>query len=327
MPPLSSFRPALRAAHTRRAPGRRCCPSPTSRCRPTSSTARVYVDGERLPGRCTHDRRADRGPPRAARASSGSACTSRPRSRSPASRTSSGSTSSPSRTPCTPTSGPSSSATTTRCSWCSRPSATAPESRVDASEVVETGEVMVFLGRDFVITVRHGDHSRPARRAPARWRPTPSSSRWARPPCCTRSRTTSSTAIWPSPRRSRTTSTSWSARSSTPPLRAGRRADLRDEARGARAAAGGGAAGGPLRKLTEGYSSLVPHEVRSYFRDVDDHLVHRRRAHRLVRRAAHHARRRGPGQDHDAAERRHAQDHRLGGDPVGARPRWPGSTA
>jgi len=31
--------------------------------------------------------------------------------------------------------------------------------------------------------------------------------------------------------------------------------------------------GPPVRKLTEGYSSLVPHEVRSYFRDVDDHLV------------------------------------------------------
>ena len=31
--------------------------------------------------------------------------------------------------------------------------------------------------------------------------------------------------------------------------------------------------GGPLRKLTEGYSALVPHDVRSYFRDVDDHLV------------------------------------------------------
>jgi magnesium transporter len=29
---------------------------------------------------------------------------------------------------------------------------------------------------------------------------------------------------------------------------------------------------GPLRKLTEGYSSLVAHDVRSYFRDVDDHL-------------------------------------------------------
>jgi magnesium transporter len=29
----------------------------------------------------------------------------------------------------------------------------------------------------------------------------------------------------------------------------------------------------PLRRLTEGYSPLVPTEVRSYFRDVDDHLV------------------------------------------------------
>jgi magnesium transporter len=28
----------------------------------------------------------------------------------------------------------------------------------DGSEIVETGEVMVFLGRDFVITVRHGEH-------------------------------------------------------------------------------------------------------------------------------------------------------------------------
>ena len=28
-----------------------------------------------------------------------------------------------------------------------------------------------------------------------------------------------------------------------------------------------------MRKLTEGYSALVPHDVRSYFRNVDDHLV------------------------------------------------------
>jgi magnesium transporter len=28
----------------------------------------------------------------------------------------------------------------------------------DDSEIVETGEIMVFLGRDFVITVRHGEH-------------------------------------------------------------------------------------------------------------------------------------------------------------------------
>ncbi|GAB2929275.1 magnesium/cobalt transporter CorA [Rhodococcus aerolatus] len=35
----------------------------------------------------------------------------------------------------------------------------AHESIATAKEIVETGEVMVFLGRDFVVTVRHGDHS------------------------------------------------------------------------------------------------------------------------------------------------------------------------
>ena len=67
--------------------------------------------------------------------------------------------------------------------------------------------------------------------------------------------------------------------------------------------------GGPLRKLTEGYSSLVPHEVRSYFRDVDDHLVTVTERIAVVQRAAHHARRRRAREDHDAAEQRHAQDH------------------
>ncbi|MGV9824557.1 MULTISPECIES: magnesium and cobalt transport protein CorA [unclassified Gordonia (in: high G+C Gram-positive bacteria)] len=33
------------------------------------------------------------------------------------------------------------------------------ESMEKASEVVETGEIMVFTGSDFVITVRHGDHT------------------------------------------------------------------------------------------------------------------------------------------------------------------------
>jgi magnesium transporter len=33
------------------------------------------------------------------------------------------------------------------------------ESPTTANEIVETGELMVFLGRDFVITVRHGNHS------------------------------------------------------------------------------------------------------------------------------------------------------------------------
>ena len=76
--------------------------------------------------------------------------------------------------------------------------------------------------------------------------------------------------------------------------------------------------GPPVRKLTEGYSSLVPHEVRSYFRDVDDHLV------TVTDRVA------GFNEllttlvdavlakiDH-AAEQRHAQDHRVRGDDLGA---------
>jgi magnesium transporter len=33
------------------------------------------------------------------------------------------------------------------------------ESPTTANEIVETGELMVFLGKDFVITVRHGNHS------------------------------------------------------------------------------------------------------------------------------------------------------------------------
>lgn len=33
------------------------------------------------------------------------------------------------------------------------------ESISTAHEIVETGEIMIFVGRDFVVTVRHGDHS------------------------------------------------------------------------------------------------------------------------------------------------------------------------
>jgi len=33
------------------------------------------------------------------------------------------------------------------------------ESPTTANEIVETGEIMAFLGKDFVVTVRHGQHS------------------------------------------------------------------------------------------------------------------------------------------------------------------------
>ena len=76
-----------------------------------------------------------------------------------------------------------------------------------ATEIVETGEVMVFVGPDFVVTVRHGDHcGLHDVRAQAGGRPRAARAR-ARPPCCTRSPTTSSTSTSPSPTRSRRTST------------------------------------------------------------------------------------------------------------------------
>lgn len=33
------------------------------------------------------------------------------------------------------------------------------ESAIQARQIVETGEIMIFVGKDFVITVRHGEHS------------------------------------------------------------------------------------------------------------------------------------------------------------------------
>src|SRR5262249_33675320 len=35
----------------------------------------------------------------------------------------------------------------------------ANEAPTAANEIVETGEIMAFLGRDFIVTVRHGQHS------------------------------------------------------------------------------------------------------------------------------------------------------------------------
>ena len=85
--------------------------------------------------------------------------------------------------------------------------------------------------------------------------------------------------------------------------------------------------GPPLRKLTEGYSSLVPHEVRSYFRDVDDHLV------TVTERVAGFNELLTTLVDAvlakitHAAEQRHAQDHRVRGDHLGAHDDRRASTA
>jgi magnesium transporter len=139
-------------------------------------------------------------------------------------------------------------------------------------EIVETGEVMVFLGPDFVITVRHGDHSslRDVRRAlegdPEQLALGPAAVLHAIADHVVDSYLDVTTAIEDdieemetqifAPRSSPDSEQIYVMKREVLELR---RAVVPLSA--------------PVRKLTEGYSSLVPHDVRSYFRDVDDHLV------------------------------------------------------
>ena len=61
-----------------------------------------------------------------------------------------------------------------------------------ARQIVETGEIMVFVGKDFVVTVRHGEHgglSEVRKRMDA----DPEQLRWDRTRSCTPSPTTWST--------------------------------------------------------------------------------------------------------------------------------------
>ena len=119
------------------------------------SCARIPRDDRRLrrlrPG-VRHDGAAGSRAVTATTGSSGSGCTSRPRRSSTRSAASSTCTSWPWRTRSTPISGPSSSCTARRSSSCSRRPAT-----WTATEVVEFGEILIFLGDGFIVTVRHGE--------------------------------------------------------------------------------------------------------------------------------------------------------------------------
>lgn len=140
-----------------------------------------------------------------------------------------------------------------------------------ASEVVETGEIMIFTGPDFVITVRHGDHTHLRDCADA-WRLVPNASPWARPRSCTPSPTSSSTATSRSARRWRPT---FSPSSSVfgnkkrwldiEPVYL-----LKREVLGLRRAVT--PLTNPLSRLTSN-NPLVPKEIRRYLRDVADHLT------------------------------------------------------
>jgi magnesium transporter len=139
-------------------------------------------------------------------------------------------------------------------------------------EIVETGEVMVFLGPDFVITVRHGDHSglhdvrRKLEADPEQLALGPAAVLHAVADRIVDSYLAVTEQIEDDidemerevfePRSDIDSEQIYVFKREVLELR--------------RAVA---PLSVPVRKLTEGYSSLVPHEVRSYFRDVDDHLV------------------------------------------------------
>jgi magnesium transporter len=142
----------------------------------------------------------------------------------------------------------------------------------NAQEVVETGEVMVFLGRDFVISVRHGDHSglhdvrRRLEADPEQLALGPAAVLHAIADHVVDGYLAVTEAIEDdiddlerevfTPRAAPDSERIYAMKREVLELR---RAVV--------------PLGGPVRKLTEGYSALVPHDVRSYFRNVDDHLV------------------------------------------------------
>lgn len=141
-----------------------------------------------------------------------------------------------------------------------------------ASELVETGEVMAFVGHDFVVTVRHGNHSGlhevrvRLENDPEHLALGPAVVLHAIADHVVDTYIEVTDAIEDDidrmegevfePRSSVDSEQIYVMKREVLELR---RAVM--------------PLGPPLRRLAEGYSSLVPHEVRSYFRDVDDHLT------------------------------------------------------
>ena len=141
-----------------------------------------------------------------------------------------------------------------------------------ANEIVESGELMCFVGKDFVVTVRHGQHSglRRVRRMlegdPEHLAQGPAVVLHAVADHIVDAYLDVSAAV-------EGDLDTIEAEVFAPHSELG--ADqiylMKREVLELRRAVAPLVA--PLRRLTEGYSPMIPTEVRSYFRDVDDHLV------------------------------------------------------
>jgi magnesium transporter len=146
------------------------------------------------------------------------------------------------------------------------------ESPTTANEIVESGEIMAFLGRDFIVTVRHGEHSG-LRDLRAGLEAVPE--RLALGPAVVLHGIADLVvdhyvAVSEAFQRDvdQVESLVFAPGS---PVGAEQMYVMKREILELRRAVAPLAT--PLRRLGEGYTPLVPEEVRSYFRDVDDHLT------------------------------------------------------
>ncbi|SMD22206.1 magnesium/cobalt transporter CorA [Lentzea albidocapillata] len=146
------------------------------------------------------------------------------------------------------------------------------ESPDTANEIVESGEIMVFLGKDFVITVRHGNHSGLSKL------------RHEMEDDAERLEVGSSAVLHAIAdhvvdnyldvtARIEADIDTMEERIFAPRSRVSAdqiymfKREVLELRRAVMPLAN------PLRRLAEGYTPLIPEQVRSYFRDVDDHLT------------------------------------------------------
>jgi magnesium transporter len=140
------------------------------------------------------------------------------------------------------------------------------------NEIVETGELMAFLGHDFIVTVRHGNHSGLATlrneldQAPDRLTVGPAAVLHAIADRVVDSYLEVTEKFENDIEEMEGRIFAPRSQVSSEQIYMMKREVLELK----RAVT---PLGNPLRRLAEGYTPLVPDQVRSYFRDVDDHLT------------------------------------------------------
>jgi magnesium transporter len=146
------------------------------------------------------------------------------------------------------------------------------ESPDTANEIVESGEIMAFLGRDFVVTVRHGNHSglgvvrRELEDDPEKLKVGPAAVLYSISDHVVDNYLDVTERIEDDIDQMEAMVFAPRSRVSSEQIYL-----LKREVLELRRAVMPLAI--PLRRLAEGYTPLIPEQVRSYFRDVDDHLT------------------------------------------------------